>query len=172
VRLLKLETILVATDLTTTSHGAIVTASRLADAAGATLHVAHVAPREDELSAAAGHRAEYDRQLEKAVDPAGKTRPQRHLIFGEPHRAISALAGKIKADEAWLQLKDVETNESVTAHAGSVAWNAYRKRYVMVFNVLACNRDDHARNFAFLMEPDGTWRHTPAYDLTFSAGPA
>jgi hypothetical protein len=37
VRLLKLETILVATDLTTTSHGAIVTASRLADAAGATL---------------------------------------------------------------------------------------------------------------------------------------
>ncbi|HET7228878.1 MAG TPA: type II toxin-antitoxin system HipA family toxin [Longimicrobium sp.] len=40
----------------------------------------------------------------------------------------------------------------------------------MVFNVLAHNRDDHSRNFAFLMEPDGGWHHTPAYDLTFSTG--
>jgi serine/threonine-protein kinase HipA len=41
----------------------------------------------------------------------------------------------------------------------------------MVFNVLAHNRDDHAKNFAFLMQPDGTWELTPAYDLTFSGGP-
>jgi len=122
VRLLKLETILVATDLTTTSHGAIVTASRLADAAGATLHVAHVAPREDELSAAAGHRAEYDRQLEKAVDPAGKTRPQRHLIFGEPHRAISALAGKIKADVVVLGRRPGKRGPASDRPVGSTAY--------------------------------------------------
>jgi serine/threonine-protein kinase HipA len=41
----------------------------------------------------------------------------------------------------------------------------------MVFNVLACNRDDHVRNFAFLMEPGGTWRLSPAYDLVYSSGP-
>jgi len=52
MRLRKLETILVATDLTEASAGAIVTATRLADAAGATLHVAHVA-EQGELSAAA-----------------------------------------------------------------------------------------------------------------------
>ena len=39
------------------------------------------------------------------------------------------------------------------------------------FNLFAHNRDDHSRNFAFLMQPDGEWRLAPAYDLTFSGGP-
>lgn len=39
------------------------------------------------------------------------------------------------------------------------------------FNVLAHNRDDHARQFTFLMARDGLWRLAPAYDLTFSQGP-
>ena len=39
------------------------------------------------------------------------------------------------------------------------------------FNVFAHNRDDHTRNFAFLMDPRGGWRPSPAYDLTFSSGP-
>ena len=40
----------------------------------------------------------------------------------------------------------------------------------MVFNVLAHNRDDHSRNFSFMMALDGTWTLTPAYDLVFSHG--
>lgn len=40
-----------------------------------------------------------------------------------------------------------------------------------VFNVLAHNRDDHAKNFTFLMNAQGEWRLSPAYDLTFSSGP-
>ena len=40
-----------------------------------------------------------------------------------------------------------------------------------VFNVLAHNRDDHARQFSYTMERDGTWKLSPAYDLTFSYGP-
>jgi serine/threonine-protein kinase HipA len=39
------------------------------------------------------------------------------------------------------------------------------------FNVFAHNRDDHTRNFAFLMDERGEWRVSPAYDLTFSFGP-
>jgi serine/threonine-protein kinase HipA len=39
------------------------------------------------------------------------------------------------------------------------------------FNVFAHNRDDHTKNFAFLMDEDGIWRPSPSYDLTFSAGP-
>ena len=39
------------------------------------------------------------------------------------------------------------------------------------FNVLAHNRDDHAKNFSFLMDADGEWKLSPAYDLTFSSGP-
>lgn len=41
-----------------------------------------------------------------------------------------------------------------------------------VFNVFAHNRDDHAKNFSFLMNIKGIWSVSPAYDLTFSAGPA
>jgi serine/threonine-protein kinase HipA len=40
------------------------------------------------------------------------------------------------------------------------------------FNVFAHNRDDHSKNFSFLMNPDGHWYFSPAYDLTFSGGPA
>jgi serine/threonine-protein kinase HipA len=40
-----------------------------------------------------------------------------------------------------------------------------------VFNVLAHNRDDHAKNFSFLMDAEGQWKLSPAYDLTFSSGP-
>ena len=36
------------------------------------------------------------------------------------------------------------------------------------FNVFAHNRDDHSKNFAFLMDQQGSWQISPAYDLTFS----
>jgi serine/threonine-protein kinase HipA len=38
----------------------------------------------------------------------------------------------------------------------------------MVFNVMSRNVDDHSKNLAFCMSPDGTWRLSPAYDLTYS----
>ena len=38
----------------------------------------------------------------------------------------------------------------------------------MVFNYLAMNCDDHAKNFAFLMDQQGKWRLAPAYDVTFA----
>ncbi|MSR88860.1 MAG: type II toxin-antitoxin system HipA family toxin [Candidatus Margulisbacteria bacterium] len=41
-----------------------------------------------------------------------------------------------------------------------------------VFNVLAHNRDDHGKNTAYLMDQSGVWHLAPAYDLTFSYGPA
>lgn len=40
-----------------------------------------------------------------------------------------------------------------------------------VFNVVFNNRDDHAKNFSFVMAPDDRWRFSPAYDLTFNGGP-
>lgn len=39
----------------------------------------------------------------------------------------------------------------------------------MCFNVFANNKDDHAKNFAFLYdEEESRWRLSPAYDLTYS----
>lgn len=42
----------------------------------------------------------------------------------------------------------------------------------MVFNVVARNQDDHTKNIAFLMDQDGKWRLSPAFDVTFSHNPA
>lgn len=36
----------------------------------------------------------------------------------------------------------------------------------VVFNVMAANRDDHTKNFAFLLPENGRWELAPAYDLT------
>lgn len=40
----------------------------------------------------------------------------------------------------------------------------------MVFNVFSQNRDDHTKNHGFLMDENGTWQVSPAYDLTHNAG--
>jgi len=38
----------------------------------------------------------------------------------------------------------------------------------MAFNVVARNQDDHVKNIAFLMDRDGAWRLSPAFDLTYA----
>jgi serine/threonine-protein kinase HipA len=45
---------------------------------------------------------------------------------------------------------------------------------LMLFNVLAHNKDDHSKNFAYLLDPSsrGAWHLAPAYDLTFNTGMA
>jgi serine/threonine-protein kinase HipA len=40
-----------------------------------------------------------------------------------------------------------------------------------VFNLLTHNRDDHGKNFSFLLNSKNNWKLSPAYDLTFSSGP-
>jgi serine/threonine-protein kinase HipA len=41
---------------------------------------------------------------------------------------------------------------------------------LMVFNVKSGNRDDHSKNFSFLLDAAGNWKFAPAYDLTPSTG--
>lgn len=41
-----------------------------------------------------------------------------------------------------------------------------------VFNVVAVNEDDHLKNFAFLLDDDGRWRLSPAFDLTYAPHPS
>lgn len=39
-----------------------------------------------------------------------------------------------------------------------------------IFNLFTHNRDDHAKNFSFMLDEKNLWKLTPAYDLTFSYG--
>lgn len=38
----------------------------------------------------------------------------------------------------------------------------------MVFNVVACNQDDHTKNISFLMNQTGKWSLSPAYDMSWA----
>ena len=48
---------------------------------------------------------------------------------------------------------------------------AERMFRLAVFNILGHNRDDHGKNFSFLMDKNGRWQLSPAYDLIYSSGP-
>jgi len=40
----------------------------------------------------------------------------------------------------------------------------------MIFNIVFRNQDDHAKNFSFMMDINGKWDITPAYDITYANG--
>jgi len=41
----------------------------------------------------------------------------------------------------------------------------------MVFNVIFRNQDDHSKNIAFLMDKDGQWAVSPAFDMAYAYNP-
>jgi serine/threonine-protein kinase HipA len=52
-------------------------------------------------------------------------------------------------------------------HSQSEVEECYKR---MVFNIIGRNQDDHAKNFAFLMDEKGKWSLAPAYDITYANG--
>ena len=51
---------------------------------------------------------------------------------GPVEQAKLVKEGHLQAGEALLPLQDFETGKAVLAHAGSIYWNEYRKRWVMI----------------------------------------
>ena len=41
----------------------------------------------------------------------------------------------------------------------------------MIFNIVARNHDDHAKNFAFILDDNNKWNLAPAYDVAYSYKP-
>jgi serine/threonine-protein kinase HipA len=41
-----------------------------------------------------------------------------------------------------------------------------------LFNVVGRNQDDHPKNIAYLMDRDGRWRLSPAFDLAYAYNPS
>ena len=40
---------------------------------------------------------------------------------------------------------------------------------IILFNAIFGNKDDHSKNFSFLMNSEGRWAFAPAYDLTYTS---
>lgn len=51
---------------------------------------------------------------------------------GPAEQAKLIQRGKLNADEALLRLRDRDSGKAVLAHAGSVYWNQFRKRWVLI----------------------------------------
>lgn len=83
-----------------------------------------------------------------------------HTVSGLLHadHRLPSLDYETIIKATWLLTKDIRECEKQFRHA--------------VFNVMAHNRDDHAKNFSFLLDVNGFWHVSPAYDLIFSSGPA
>jgi serine/threonine-protein kinase HipA len=89
---------------------------------------------------------------------------------GDRRIHMHSLAGLIHADYRHPSLDYDTYLKTVMVLTRSMV--EVEKAYaVACFNVLAHNRDDHARNFSFLLREDKRWVVAPAYDLTFSHGP-
>jgi serine/threonine-protein kinase HipA len=92
-------------------------------------------------------------------DRMGTTRWHTHTVGGLLHHPHGYAA---------FDYRDLlKLTRRLTRDEAAVA-EMYRRA---CFNVLARNRDDHTRNFAFVMDEHGVWRASPAYDLTFAQGP-
>jgi hypothetical protein len=78
---------------------------------------------------------------------------------GPAEQASLIKSGAIEAGEGWINLVDVETNGPVNAHNGTVAWNAYRKRYVMIFTQIGGKQSNLGEVwYSEADAPQGPWR--------------
>ena len=93
----------------------------------------------------------------KRFDREGNNRIHMHSMAGLTHdnfRMSSIDYGHI-IDIAYRLERSVKSRETVFRLAA--------------FNVYSHNRDDHSKNFSWLMNSKGEWKFSPAYDLTYSS---
>ncbi len=86
------------------------------------------------------------------------------------HIHMHSISGLLHADHRVPSL-DYEALMKTTLYLTRDVRECEKQFRNAVFNVYSHNRDDHSKNFSFLMDSQGTWRVSPAYDLTFSSGP-
>jgi len=83
---------------------------------------------------------------------------------------IHSVAGLTHSDFR-MPVLDYDDLLGLTLHLTKDINEVVKMYRLACFNLFAHNRDDHAKNFSFLLNKDNQWKLSPAYDLTFSYGP-
>ncbi len=83
---------------------------------------------------------------------------------------IHSVAGLTHSDFRYPIL-DYDDLLGLTLHLTKNIADQSKMFRLATFNLFAYNRDDHAKNFSFLLDKHNNWRLAPAYDLTYSQGP-
>jgi hypothetical protein len=108
------------------------------------------------------------RAAELGISGASLTPLDRLTLVGA--RSMGALVYEpevVLDDASGVYVDLLKVTRQLTRNEAAVA-EMFRRA---CFNVFAHNRDDHCRNFSFLMDEQGRWAPSPAYDLTFAPGP-
>ena len=93
---------------------------------------------------------------------------QRFDRDGNARRYVLSLSAYIYASHR-VPCIDYETVIRATHNITRSMVEVEKAFRLMVFNVLAHNKDDHSKNFAFIRRDHG-WELSPVFDLTFNAG--
>ena len=117
---------------------------------------------------------------------AGISMPDTHLLREEPHAHfmvrrfdrlgsrgrqrvhMHSLAGVLHldyADQFQIGYEDYFDTIRALGIGQTGVREAFRR---MIFSVATVNYDDHLKNFAFLMDEEGRWRLSPAFDIAFA----
>ncbi len=94
---------------------------------------------------------------------------ERFDHVGDDRFHMHSLAGLLQAD--YRVPRSLDYDNLFTAATALNTKQSHRQLFLqMLFNYMFVNQDDHSKNFSFMMDKNGTWKTTPAYDLTYANG--
>ena len=82
---------------------------------------------------------------------------------------MHSVSGLVHSDFRYPSL-DYDDLLSLTFHLTKNILEVEKVFRLACFNLFAHNRDDHAKNFSYIMDEKGNWFFSPIYDITFSLG--
>ena len=99
--------------------------------------------------------------ITKRFDRVNGKKIHMQTLCGIAHYDFN-MAGAYSYEQAFMVMRQLRLSKAE-------AEQQYRR---MLFNIIARNLDDHTKNISFLMDSDGKWRLSPAYDVTYSHNPS
>ncbi len=99
--------------------------------------------------------------MTKRFDRVGGNKLHMQSLCGVAHYDFN-MAGAYSYEQAFEVMRKLRLSKAEASQQ-------YRR---MLFNIIARNQDDHTKNISFLMNKDGKWKLSPAYDVTYSHNPA
>jgi serine/threonine-protein kinase HipA len=95
---------------------------------------------------------------------------ERFDRVGDKRVHMQTVAGLIHSDFRYPSL-DYDDLLALSFHLTKSVMEQKKVFRLACFNLFSYNRDDHAKNFSFVMNERGEWSFSPVYDITYSSGP-
>lgn len=99
--------------------------------------------------------------MTKRFDRVGGNKLHMQSLCGIAHYDFN-MVGAYSYEQAFEVMRKLRLSKAEASQQ-------YRR---MLFNIIARNQDDHTKNISFLMNKEGKWKLSPAYDVTYSHNPA